>query len=328
MALYGISQEGYDSMRKLADDLLSSSAGLSNANRALKQNICTCMDELGVYGTEIWALTLQLDGLLQDKVESIELLAHNAQTKADEILEIIGVSIGSGGESSNQERDNPENILRNLGVNNVDLSLCHELNRASVLSAVQYMFNRHPELRGQVSTIICEKMQSGTYAAYGPTKYGENFGGALHLNSDYFSNPNLDEDLKEKSKKGWFTPNACSESIVKHELGHALHLEICALACGVKNGSIPDYDKYRAVVRQYMDDCHVDAIVETACSRLGIEFDSWDFSNGLSKYGGTNYGEAIAEAVAEVESNNNPRPLASSIYQHLLSYINNLQGRR
>ena len=96
MALYGISQEGSDSMRKLSDDLLSSSAGLADANRALKQNISTCMGELGVYGTEIWALALQLDGLLQDKVESFELLAQQARIKADEILELIGFSSSSG----------------------------------------------------------------------------------------------------------------------------------------------------------------------------------------------------------------------------------------
>ena len=212
-------------------------------------------------------------------------------------------------------------------MNRVYLDSCHEVNRQSVVNAVEKMFTEHPELRGQVSEINCHPMSNGTYASYGPTHFGSNFGGVLNINSDYFSDPNLNADLQEKSQMGWFIPNASGESVIEHELGHGMHLELCALSCGVKNGSIPDAETYNRVIQQYMDDVHADTIVENACRSLNIEFDSWEFSRQLSKYGGSNYGEAIAEAVSEVEHNANPRPLASAIYRELLTYKQNLERR-
>lgn len=217
--------------------------------------------------------------------------------------------------------------LQQMGVNRVYLDSCHEVNRQSVVNAVEKMFTEHPELRGQVSEINCHPMSNGTYASYGPTHFGSNFGGVLNINSDYFSDPNLNADLQEKSQMGWFIPNASGESVIEHELGHGMHLELCALSCGVKNGSIPDAETYNRVIQQYMDDVHADTIVENACRSLNIEFDSWEFSRQLSKYGGSNYGEAIAEAVSEVEHNANPRPLASAIYRELLTYKQNLERR-
>lgn len=227
---------------------------------------------------------------------------------------------------THQQASNQESIrLQQMGVNKVDLDACHEANRKAVVTAVEKMFTEHPELRGQVSTVSCHKMRDGTYASYGPSPYGSNFGGVLNLNSDYFSNPNLNSDLAEKSEMGWFIPNASAESVVEHELGHGMHLELCALSCGVKNGSIPDPETYNRVVQQYMDDMHADTIVENACASLGVDFDSWEFSRQLSKYGGSNYGEAIAEAVSEVEHNANPRPMATAIYRELINYKQNLE---
>lgn len=225
--------------------------------------------------------------------------------------------------------------LQQMGINRVFLDSCHENNKQSVVNAVEKMFNEHPELRGQVMEINCHPMRyvlkdgtvSRPYASYGPVEYGSNFGGVLNINSDYFSDPNLDADLQEKSQMGWFIPNASSEYVIEHELGHGMHLELCALSCGVKNGSIPDPETYNRVIQQYVDDVHADTIVENACRSLNIEFDSWEFSRQLSKYGGSSYGEAIAEAVSEVEHNANPRPLASAIYRELLTYKQNLERR-
>lgn len=229
-------------------------------------------------------------------------------------------AVGSEGISSEAAE------LQRMGVNRVDLSGCSAKNRQAVLSAVKSMFAAHPELRGQLSEIICKPMSGRTYAAYGPTAYGSPFGGSLKLNSNYFSNEDLAADLAEKSRLGWFVPNATPASIVMHELGHGLHLEMCALDCGVMNGSTPSYDDYVKVVNQYMDDVHAEEIVEEACEAVGVEFDSWDFSGQLSKYGGSNYGEAIAEAVAEVKSNSAPRALATAIYNGIISRTTKLRG--
>lgn len=113
MALYGISLSGSESMRKLADELLSSASGLADANRRLKNSICTEMDALGVYGIEIWAAALQLDGILEDKAEAIELLAQRARKKADEILALLEeVSTPGAADSSVAPQDSAANFHR------------------------------------------------------------------------------------------------------------------------------------------------------------------------------------------------------------------------
>ena len=216
--------------------------------------------------------------------------------------------------------------LRDLGIKNVDLRDCSPEYRGDIVDAVRDMVRENPELKDQLSDVRCYPMQDGTYASYGPTGQGVPFGGKLNLNSKYFSSNTLRADLEVESQQGWSIPNASPHSIVSHELGHGVHLGLCAKSCGIVPGTIPDAGSYSAAVRQYMDDVHADRIVETACKDVGVEFDSWDFANQLTRYGASNYGEAIAEAVAEVRNNSNPRPMASAIYSRLMQYKNNMNG--
>ena len=213
--------------------------------------------------------------------------------------------------------------LRELGIQNVDLCNCNSEYRPDILSAVKDMFNKNPELCEQLSTIRCCELPEGIYANYGPTKAGEKFGGCLNLNSQEFTSKTLRDDLAEESKNGWSIPNATPKSIVLHELGHGIHLDLCAKANGIESGTIPMYERYKNAVIQYRDNIHVDKIVEEACKTCGIEFDSWEFSDGLTKYSAGDYGEAFAEAIAEVRSNENPRPLAKAIYLNLTRYREN-----
>lgn len=63
------------------------------------------MDDLGVYGLDIWALTMQIDGIMEDKQESLAKLSDLAKSKADVIMSLINVTNGgnsgtTGGETS------------------------------------------------------------------------------------------------------------------------------------------------------------------------------------------------------------------------------------
>lgn len=218
--------------------------------------------------------------------------------------------------------------LQRMGIKTVQLSGCLSDNRKAVLNATKRMFKDHPELIGQLSEIVSKPIAPRskviTFAEYGPTQYGSFFGGSLTINSDSFSNPGFGKELENLSAKGWYIPDATPESLIVHELAHGLHLELCALACKVKNGSMPEIVDYRKVIEQYTADTHAKTIVERACSDLGIEFESWEFSRNLSNYGGANYGEAFAEAISEVKCSKSPRPLAQAIYRHYLEYKKDL----
>lgn len=211
--------------------------------------------------------------------------------------------------------------LRRLGVEKIDLDECREEYRPQVIEAVKSMLEQNPEIVGQVREIRCWEMPNpDTYASYGPSEGDQPFGGVLNLNSTHFSDADLPKRLEENGKTGWMVPESSIRSVVTHEMGHAVHLELCALNNGVEHGQIPDREAYNRMVREYIDNRHADAIVETACKNYGIVFDSEAFADNLSVYGGSDYGEALAEAAAEAQTSEHPRPLASRIYAGLQSY--------
>ena len=210
--------------------------------------------------------------------------------------------------------------LREMGIPNVDLRDCRPEYRGEVVDAVKDAISECPELKDQLTKVSCHEMSDGTYASYGPTQGNKKFGGCLNLNSKNFSSPSLQADLTEESKQGWSIPNSSPRSSVSHELGHGMHLNLCAKSCGLEYGKVPEGGRFNAAVQQYMNDVHADRIVEAACKDCNVQFDSWDFADHLTRYGATNYGEALAEAVAEVRNNAHPRPMASAIYRHLMNY--------
>ena len=105
MAKYAISQEGADAMMQLSTNIISASSGIKQATTTLKNHILQYMDELGVYGLDIWAMTLQIDGIMEDKQEAFTELAEKAKKKADDITNLIGLTIGTNsatGQGSNE----------------------------------------------------------------------------------------------------------------------------------------------------------------------------------------------------------------------------------
>ena len=218
--------------------------------------------------------------------------------------------------------------LRRLGVEKIDLDECREEYRPQVIEAVRSMLEQNPELVGQVKEIRCWKMpNSGTFASYGPSGMDEPFGGVLNLNASRFSSSELPQELETAGKNGWFVPESDVRSIVTHEMGHAVHLELCAANNGIEHGQIPDPDAYRRMVWEYKNNRHADTIVEAACKSYGIEFDSEAFADNLSAYGGENCGEAVAEAEAEAQNSPYPRPMALRIHNALQIYKQGLLER-
>ena len=96
MAKYAISQEGADAMLQLSMNITAASEGIRQATTTLKGHIMGYMDDLGVYGLDIWAMTLQIDGIMEDKQDALIELSEKAKSKADEILGLIGLTNGGG----------------------------------------------------------------------------------------------------------------------------------------------------------------------------------------------------------------------------------------
>lgn len=112
MAKYAISQEGVDAMKQLSEDITSSLDGIGRATVKLQNQIKEFMEELGVYGLDIWAMTLQINGIMEDNRDALMELAEKVQKKSEEILELInGISSGGNqGSSGNLEKGSLESI--------------------------------------------------------------------------------------------------------------------------------------------------------------------------------------------------------------------------
>ena len=100
MAKYAISQEGADAMLQLSSDIMSASDGIKQSTTALKNQIMQYMEDLGVYGLDICAMTMQIDGIMEDKQESFNKLSELAKSKAEVIYSLIGLSGNTTGNGS------------------------------------------------------------------------------------------------------------------------------------------------------------------------------------------------------------------------------------
>ena len=126
MARFAISQEGAYAMRQVSQNIISSVDGIDQSTKNLKTQIMGYMDDLGVYGLDIWAMTMQIDNILEDRRDALLELAEKANQKSDEILELIGLGSssastgGSGGilsGSSHQSVDSINGWIKDINPN-------------------------------------------------------------------------------------------------------------------------------------------------------------------------------------------------------------------
>lgn len=224
--------------------------------------------------------------------------------------------------------DSPEaQELRDMGIKNVDLRDCKPDYRKDVVDSIKNMYDTYPELKDQLKSVRCYEMpNSGTYASYGPTKPNEEFGGCLNLNSAHFGTDGLYDKLKSDSEQGWLVPGGSPSGTVSHELGHGLHLDMCAKNNNLEYGKIPNQTDYQNAVREYCDNVHASEIVDQACNDCNIEFYSFGTAQQLSRYGASDKGEAFAEGISEANNSDNPRPLSIAINNRYKDYINRNGG--
>lgn len=90
MAKYAISQEGAEAMMRLSANITAISEGIKQATATLKNQIMKDMDALGVYGIDIWAMILQIDGIIEDRQEAFLELSEAAKRMANDILAFMG----------------------------------------------------------------------------------------------------------------------------------------------------------------------------------------------------------------------------------------------
>ena len=102
MAKYAISPQGVQSFQSLAESLNSTMDNIKAANKSLQTNVESVMDSTGIYGLEIWNVTLKIGDTLSDGEESVNALIGAINKQVGEIEQLFGlVGTPSGGIANN-----------------------------------------------------------------------------------------------------------------------------------------------------------------------------------------------------------------------------------
>ena len=169
------------------------------------------------------------------------------------------------------------------------------------------VFNRLPELRGQLNSINAMKLQAGTYAQ---CSYGLGRGG-ISVNTSYFSDVERLTKLYARDLEHGFHPAGTTfGSIVTHELGHAVddYLSVIQQLAGL-NGWRPK--KVSAYLRPK---------VMKAC---GLKVS--DTKTAVSGYATQDAQEWFAECFCEWMDSESPRPVAEEFGKQLLDLMKGMK---
>ena len=213
--------------------------------------------------------------------------------------------------------------LEKLGVSDVNLEGVLDGWQEKLADSVEDMCEKYPELVGKIGKISSKKLPDGVFACAGPSMNAERgFSSDLQVSSDFFSKGNLEWKVVDLEKENMFGERWLAgqgvDGVVKHELGHLLHLQMIANEEGLDIGEY-DEAKFRQVYERYAHNSIVCNMAVDSMHELGISAN--DAGRELSAYGKRDFGEFFAEAISECESKKNPRPLALKVKEKYNQYM-------
>lgn len=213
--------------------------------------------------------------------------------------------------------------LRELGIENVDLTGSREIWQKQVVESVEEMYEKYPEIRGFIGSIRTAELPKGVYACAGPRQMEEGIRAEIQLSKNYFSKYNLEfkiVDMEARNYDGekWIAGRGL-DGILKHEIGHVMHLGMIAKRDGVdiNNASESQYD---GIVAKYQRNAITASMCPNVLKELGIS--AKDIGKNLSVYGAHDFGEFFAEAISEYETAKKPRPIAVKIHEKYEEFMN------
>ncbi len=177
----------------------------------------------------------------------------------------------------------------------------------AIFKAHENVFNRLPELRGQLNCINARKLSAGTYAQ---CSYGLGRGG-ISVNTSYFSDVERLTKLYANDLAHGFHPAGTTYgSIVTHELGHAVddYLSVIHQLAGLNGWRAK---KVSAYLRPK---------VMKAC---GLKVS--DTRTAVSGYATQDAQEWFAECFCEWMDSENPRPVAVEFGKQLLELMKGMK---
>ena len=206
--------------------------------------------------------------------------------------------VGIGSANSVKE---VEGILNGAGVfrsgSVCKLDGCDLGSAKSIASAYQQIFEKYPQLKGKFGAVTAKNLGSSTYAQCWLRSDGR-----VDVNnaSGFYSNwLSVVKSYERDVLSNWHPFGTTAESIVTHEVGHAIDGYLAN--SGILGG-------YNAVGEYRYASSLLRSKVMKQCG-LTVK----DSASAVSRYGSTNPQEWFAEAFAEYITSANPRPVAATL---------------
>lgn len=179
----------------------------------------------------------------------------------------------------------------------VDLTGCDLDSAKSIAASYDQVFEKFPQLKGKIHGVNAHPrgMKRNTYAwCY------TDFGGEVEVNPKLYNNwPMLQKDYEHDILTGWHPRGTTAESIVTHEIGHA----------------IDGYLKASGNLSEHLSSTWRPEVMKT-CG-----FEVVDVETQVSRYASKNAKEWWAECFAEYITSANPRPVAAEFGRRLEEYL-------
>lgn len=205
-----------------------------------------------------------------------------------------------------------------------DLTGCDLDSAKMIAAAYEQVFARYPQLKGRFDAPDAHpvNMKDNTYAwcyTYGNGKVQVNPGSSRYGNWSVFT-----KVYEADVISGWHPYGTTAESVIVHELGHAIDGLLAReriLGGYTSNGelrlassSLKNTVMKRVIKKE--DDVY-------ASSLLGM---NWAVEEHVSEYATTNNKEWFAECFAEYITSANPRPVAAEFGKELEKLLEKLEG--
>jgi hypothetical protein len=206
--------------------------------------------------------------------------------------------------------------LEDCGITDVELDGVLDKYQEVIARDVEEMCASYPELKGYITRISAARLKPGVFACAGPRMTENGYATEVNVSVDEFGHRGMEfkvSNMETPNWKGetWFSGHG-QDAILKHEMGHILHLQMLAKERGIELGE-KDRAAYDDLCRAYDENDIVTNMCRESMNELDIS--PGDLARNISIYGASDWGECFAEAISEVETRKNPRAFARRVYE-------------
>lgn len=224
--------------------------------------------------------------------------AQNVENSGEDGIINIERNIFTSARTKKEAEEYAKRVLGFSKVQTTGLPL-ESVNRIN--EALHDAYTEYPQLNGMIQQIKVVNSQST--AAFMVRYNKGKISTCLELNKNDFSSlKNLEEDVKDMVKQGFWSKKDGTKGVVWHEMGHAVEFIRTFSEEGVDPFSTNINDRVRKYMafKKFDNGDVASKTIKEATVNLGVGADAW---KNISKYGAKSEMEAFAEALSDISGN-------------------------